>query len=58
MKVLNFAIPKWAYMLKSVEEWMCKTRKYKTVYGGALELLLHYEVLMKSNFYNFWRKID
>jgi hypothetical protein len=46
-------------MLKSVEKWLCKTRKYKTVVGGAiLELLLHFEVLKKSYLYNIFFYID
>jgi hypothetical protein len=24
MEVLNFANPKWVYMLRSVEKWLCK----------------------------------
>jgi hypothetical protein len=44
MEVLNFASPKWVYMLKSVEKWLSKTRKYKTVVGGAI---LKYCFLMK-----------
>jgi hypothetical protein len=44
MEVLNFASPKWVYMLKSVEEWLCKTRKYKTVVGGVI---LDYSSILK-----------
>jgi hypothetical protein len=29
MEVLDFASPKWGYMLKSVEKWLCKIQKYK-----------------------------
>jgi hypothetical protein len=36
MKVLDFASPKYVYMLKSVQKWLCSTRKYKTVVGGAI----------------------
>jgi hypothetical protein len=36
MEVINFASPKWVYMLKSVEKWLCKTLKYKIVVGGAI----------------------
>jgi hypothetical protein len=53
MEVLNFASPKWAYMLKSVEKWLNKTRKNKTVAGGAI---LNYSAILKflkkSYFYN------
>jgi hypothetical protein len=44
MEVLNFASPKWVYMLKLVEKWVCKTRKYKTVLGGAI---LNYSAILK-----------
>jgi hypothetical protein len=44
MKVLNFASKKWVYMLKSVEKWLCNTRKYKK--WGHLELLLNFKVLV------------
>jgi hypothetical protein len=44
MEVLEFASLKWAYMLKSVEKWLCKTRKYKTVVGGAI---LNYSFILK-----------
>jgi hypothetical protein len=43
MKVLNFAIPKWLYMLNSVEKWLCKTQKYKTVVDGAI---LNYSAIL------------
>jgi hypothetical protein len=36
MEVLYFASPKWVYILKSVEKWLCKIRKYKTVVSGAI----------------------
>jgi hypothetical protein len=36
MEVVNYASPKWVDMLKSVEKWLCKTRKNKTVVGGAI----------------------
>jgi hypothetical protein len=36
MAVLNFASPKWVYMLKSVEKWHCKSRKYKTEAGNSI----------------------
>jgi hypothetical protein len=36
MEVLNFTRPKWIYMLKSIEKWLCKIRNYKTVAGGAI----------------------
>jgi hypothetical protein len=36
MKVLKFAGLKWVYMLKSVEKWLCKIWKYKTVVGSAI----------------------
>jgi hypothetical protein len=49
MEVLNFASPKWAYMFKSVEKWLCKSWKYKTVAGGA--------ILNWSAILNFWKKI-
>jgi uncharacterized protein YceK len=56
MKVLNFAISKAVYILKSVEKWLCKTRKYKTVVDLPFcslkkKLLLQYFVyeLMFSN---------
>jgi hypothetical protein len=48
MIVLNLAIPKWVYMLKSVEKLLCKTRKYKTVVGGA--------ILNDSSILKFWKK--
>jgi hypothetical protein len=35
MKMLNFASPKWVYMLKSVEKWLCKTRKNKAEVGAV-----------------------
>jgi hypothetical protein len=35
MEVLNLS-PKLVNMSKSVEKWLCKTRKYKTVAGGAI----------------------
>jgi hypothetical protein len=54
IEVLNFASPKWVFMLKSVEKWLCKTWKYKIVVGGHLELLLHYEVMKKSYFYHIF----
>jgi hypothetical protein len=44
MVVLNFASPKWVYLLKSVEKWLGKTRKYKTVAGGAI---LNYSAILK-----------
>jgi hypothetical protein len=49
MKVLNVASPKWVYMLKSVEKWQCKTRKYKTVAGDA--------ILDLSDILKFWNKV-
>jgi hypothetical protein len=49
MKVLNFARPKWDYLLKSVEKWLCKTWKNKTVVGGAI---LNYSSILK-----FWKKV-
>jgi hypothetical protein len=49
MKVLNFASPKLVYMLKSFEKWLCKTRKYKTLVGGAI---LNYSAILK-----FWKKL-
>jgi hypothetical protein len=44
MKVHNFASPKWVYMTKSVEKCLCKTRKYKTMAGGAI---LNYSAILK-----------
>jgi hypothetical protein len=44
MKVPNIASPKWAYTLKLVEKWLCKTRKYKAVAGGAI---LNYSSILK-----------
>jgi hypothetical protein len=44
IKVLNFASSKWVYMLKSVEKWLCKTRKYTTVVGGAI---LNFSAILK-----------
>jgi hypothetical protein len=44
MEVLNFASPKLVYMLKSVEKWLCKSLKYKTVLGGAI---LNYSSILK-----------
>jgi hypothetical protein len=49
MEVLSFASPKWVFMLKSVEKWLCKTRKYKTMAGCAI---LHYSAICK-----FWKKV-
>jgi hypothetical protein len=54
MEVLNFASPKWAYMLKSVENWLCKTRKHKTVVGGVLNyssILFEKKLLLQYFFY-------
>jgi hypothetical protein len=36
MEVLDYASPKYVYTIKSVENWLCNTRKYKTVAGGAI----------------------
>jgi hypothetical protein len=44
MEVLNLASPKWVYMLKSVEKWLYKRRKYKTVAGGVI---LNYSAVLK-----------
>jgi hypothetical protein len=44
MEVVNFASPKWVYLLKLVEKWLCKTQKYKTVAGGAI---LNYSDILK-----------
>jgi hypothetical protein len=44
MKVLYFASQKWAYMLKSVEKWLCRTRKYKTLVDGDI---LNYSSIFK-----------
>jgi hypothetical protein len=49
MEVLNFASPKWLYMLKLAVEWLCKTRKYKTMAGGA--------ILIYSPMLKFWKKV-
>jgi hypothetical protein len=35
IEVLKFASPKWFYVLKSVEKWLSKTRRYKTVVGAT-----------------------
>jgi hypothetical protein len=48
MEVLNFTSTKWVFMLKSAEKWLCNTRKYKTVVGGAI---LNYSFIL-----NFWKK--
>jgi hypothetical protein len=37
MEVLNFASPKWVYMLQTVEKWLYKSRKYKKVAGAILD---------------------
>jgi hypothetical protein len=44
IEVLYIASPKWVYMLKSAEKWLCKTRMYKTVVGGAI---LNYSSILK-----------
>jgi hypothetical protein len=44
IKSSNFESPKWVYMLKLVKKWLCKTRKYKTVVGGAI---LNYSFIFK-----------
>jgi hypothetical protein len=44
MEVLDFASPKWVYILKLVERWLCKTQKYKTEAGGAI---LNYSAILK-----------
>jgi hypothetical protein len=45
MKVLNFASSKWVYVLKMKnEKWLRKTRKYKTMVGGAI---LNYSSILK-----------
>jgi hypothetical protein len=44
MEVLAFESQKWVYMLKSVEKWLCKSRKYKTVASGAI---LNYSAILK-----------
>jgi hypothetical protein len=49
MEVLNFASPKWVYMFKSVEKWLCKSWNYKTIAGGAI---LNYSAILK-----FWKKV-
>jgi hypothetical protein len=49
MKVPDFASPKSVYMLKSVEKRLSKTRKYKTVIGGA--------ILIYSSILDFWKKV-
>jgi hypothetical protein len=52
MKVLNFASPKWVYMWKSVEKWLCKTRKYKTLIGIKHRAIFNYSSILK-----FWKKL-
>jgi hypothetical protein len=37
MEVPNFVSPKWVYVFKSVEKWLCKTQKYETVVGAILK---------------------
>jgi hypothetical protein len=49
IKLVNFASPKWVYMLKLVEKWLSKTRKYKTVAGGS--------ILSYSAIFKFWKNI-
>jgi hypothetical protein len=39
MKVLNFTSPKWVYLIKSIEKWLCKTRKYIIVVAITLFIL-------------------
>jgi hypothetical protein len=49
MEVPNFASPKWVHMLKSFEKKLYRTRKYKTVVGGAI---LNYSSILK-----LWKKV-
>jgi hypothetical protein len=49
MEVLHFASSKWVYMLKSIEIWLCKNQKYKTVVAGAI---LNYSSILK-----FWKEV-
>jgi hypothetical protein len=44
-------------MLKSVEKWLCKTRKYKTV-AGHLELLRHAILKFSKKFDVFKSKVS
>jgi hypothetical protein len=55
MEGLSFGSPKWVYMLKSVEKKLklCKTRKYKTVVGGAILVLLPYFEVLKKSYFNY-----
>jgi hypothetical protein len=49
MEVLSFASSKLVNLLNSVEKWLYKTRKYKTVVGGA--------ILNHSSILKFWKNI-
>jgi hypothetical protein len=60
MEVLNFASPKWVYILKSVEKWLCKTWKYKTVVGGAIlnnSSILQFRKKVTSTIFFLWNNV-
>jgi hypothetical protein len=54
IEVLNFTSPNWVYMLKSVEKWLCKTRKYKIVFEDAILITPPFWIFEKKCLYNIF----